>query len=217
MSNIINYKNNKCFNNKCFNNICNKCIYLNNYCYNHFRLLYLKKIIIIQSYFRSYKTRRVIKNIYNKLPLDIQKYIKHFINMDLHYRRYYKKINNIVYNNTYKLFNINNNNIVNNQNKLNIDYIIRAYYLFNKYHKIMYMNDLKYCYILSEKIIDSFSFLYMPINYTLELNFNPTIYNSIDMINSNYTFFNLLSYINQYRYNYNKNYNIVDDYRSIII
>ena len=207
---VINICNKKC-------KLCKKKAYLYNYCYNHFKLKYLKKIIIIQSYYRGYKNRKIINNIYIRLPNDIQKYIQYFINIDLYHKRYYKKLNSILYKNTYKLFNMNNVNLVNINNRINIDYIIRAYYLFNKYHKIIYMNDLKYYYILSENIIDTFSFLYMPNAIDTYNYFNPNIYNSIDMINSNYSFFNLLSYINQFRYNYNKNYNIIDDYRSIIL
>ena len=67
-----------------FCNICNKYKYpifficKKLYCSNHSRLLYNGLIIVIQKIYRGYKVRRILKNIYFKLPRDLQAHILSF-------------------------------------------------------------------------------------------------------------------------------------------
>ena len=62
-------------------NIKNK-FYINkfNLCKNHFVLINLKFIIIIQKIYRGYKVRRVLNNVYVKLDDDTQRIIKYYLN-----------------------------------------------------------------------------------------------------------------------------------------
>jgi len=48
------------------------------YCSNHSRLLYNEIIVIIQKIYRGYKVRRILNNIYIKLPRDLQTHILSF-------------------------------------------------------------------------------------------------------------------------------------------
>jgi len=51
----------------------------NFYCSNHSKMLYSPQIVIIQKIYRGYKVRRILKNIYFKLPKDLQ---LHILNID---------------------------------------------------------------------------------------------------------------------------------------
>ena len=50
----------------------------NLYCVNHARLHYNNIIVIIQKIYRGYKVRKILKNIYFKLPRDLQVHILSF-------------------------------------------------------------------------------------------------------------------------------------------
>jgi len=50
----------------------------NFYCSNHAKICYSPQIIIIQKIYRGYKVRRILNNIYFKLPRDLQTHILSF-------------------------------------------------------------------------------------------------------------------------------------------
>ena len=115
------------------------------YCTIHMIYYYNKSAIKIQSCYRSFKKRKYLNNIYNKLPCEIKNNILYFIKRDFYIEKLNKKIDNIVekkINNYIADFNTNfniDNNIPftmltylnNNQNN-----IIYIYKLFIKYKSI---------------------------------------------------------------------------------
>jgi len=50
----------------------------NFYCSNHAKIQYSAQIIIIQKIYRAYKVRRILNNIYLRLPRDLQVYVLGF-------------------------------------------------------------------------------------------------------------------------------------------
>ena len=61
--------------------------------YNYYGKLYATNI---QRIYRGYKCRKCLNNVYNRLPDDLQNIVKFYINQDLHYKKYLKKIWDIV-------------------------------------------------------------------------------------------------------------------------
>ena len=101
----------------------------------------------------------------------------------------------------------------------NVEYYIRTYKYFKKYRTIMYINDLKFLYILSYElllIINNIMNLIMEYNYSFnDINFNLinnilNIHNSIiNLQDCNYI--NLLcleKLLTEYKFMYNDIYNI---------
>jgi len=167
------------FNNKCKNK---NVIYISNnyYCINHINLLYLKYIIIIQKYYRGSKTRRILKNIYIKLPNDLQYKIKNYINNYLYKYNYVKKLNKII-NNHITILYFNSNYIISYNELYNI------YYLSIKYFKIMEFNIQKYIYGISS-ILDKYLIALIFEDYIETVNIyeyqqNNRLYNIIDLKN----------------------------------
>jgi hypothetical protein len=50
----------------------------NFYCGNHAKIHYSSQIVIIQKIYRGHKVRRILNNIYFKLPRDLQAHILSF-------------------------------------------------------------------------------------------------------------------------------------------
>jgi hypothetical protein len=119
------------------------------YCLNHSLLLYNKYVLIIQKFYRGYRARRYLVNIFNNLPSELQELIIYYINGDLYKRKYLDTITSIVTNKTYCLHNYENS-----ENKLSIDYLYNCYKLYCKYNKIIPINYLKHAYILSNQILN---------------------------------------------------------------
>jgi hypothetical protein len=65
-----------------------------NFINNNYVIIYLS--IYLQKVWRGYKIRKVIKNIYSRLPDDIQKIIKLHINKNLFIKRYNNSVLKIV-------------------------------------------------------------------------------------------------------------------------
>ena len=86
------------------NNICkNKTqnpFYINNKpaCKFHYNYLIGNNAIVIQKYWRSYKKRIYINNIYSKLPCDIQSKILYYVRQEYYYKKSIKTLNNIIEN-----------------------------------------------------------------------------------------------------------------------
>lgn len=115
-----------------------------NICLKHFNIYYKKYILLIQKVYKGYKCRKKIKTIFYDLPRDIQKIVLYYINLPIYYRRYYNKLQDIIYNKSNYLF---------TNNKFNINNIIKSYNLYNKYYIILNLNFLKYSYVLAKDIL----------------------------------------------------------------
>lgn len=133
-----------------YNNFCNKPIFSKSLCLccNHLILTHNNSILNIQKTFRGYKTRKKIKNIYIKLPSDIQNIILYYINLPIYYLNYYKKIRNIVNKKTKELLYYD----YTSDNKLSIDYISKCFYYINKYCRVMNINEIKILFVLNDDL-----------------------------------------------------------------
>jgi len=137
-----------------FNNKkCNKdrVLFIKNYplCLNLSLLLYNKYVLIIQKFYRGYKARRYLVNIFNNLPYDLQKLVIYYINDDYYKKKYLNTLSKIVLNNTYKFHNYNNSDEM-----LSLEYLYNCYKLYNKYHNIININYLKHAYVLGDHILN---------------------------------------------------------------
>ena len=178
------------------------------FCNNHSNILFNKHILTIQKYYRGYKSRKIINNIYKKLPDDIQNIIKSKINNNLHIKQYYKKLNKIIYNNKNKIHNYKFHN-----DKIDYNYIYNAYKLYCKYFPIIPHKDLQHFYVLGEQITYYFNILlgiveFENINvynifkniYTLNMSITE-IYSTMNIIGTFFTIFN-----NHIQYNQNNTF-----------
>jgi hypothetical protein len=76
-------------------------------CINHSKLLYNSKITNIQKIYRGYKSRKYLKNIFNRLPRDLQIHILQF-NTSTKKQDKANYINKYLYNIAYKINNFSN-------------------------------------------------------------------------------------------------------------
>jgi hypothetical protein len=151
-----------------YNNFCNKPIFSKSLCLccNHLILTHNNNILNIQKTFRGYKTRKKIKNIYIKLPSDIQNIILYYINLPIYYLNYYKKIRNIVNKKTKELLYYD----YTSDNKLSIDYISKCFYYINKYCRVMNINEIKILFVLNDDlrcIVNNYIYNY--INHQVDI------------------------------------------------
>ena len=88
--------------NKTNNYVCkNKSLFISNnkrYCRFHYNYYMKDYVIIIQKYYKAYKNRKLINNIYLKLPDDLQRKIVFHIRQDYYYKKYKECIQNIICN-----------------------------------------------------------------------------------------------------------------------
>ena len=118
------------------------------YCLNHSLLLYNQYVLIIQKWYKGYKARRYLVNIFYNLPSELQKLIIYYINGNFYEIKYLDKIKNIILNNTYDLHNYKTC-----EKKLSINYLYNCYKFYYKYNKIIPINYLKHAYILADHIL----------------------------------------------------------------
>ena len=184
-----------------YNNYCNiKNIYskkckniskfkINNihYCLTHAKLYFSRDCVIIQKYYRGYKQRKTLKNIYNKLPDDIQKIIIKFIRQNYYNKKYYKYINNIITRKVEKLY---FNNYIQNMRSVSFAYIDNIFYLCGKYYKIIDYTILKYIYEISRPL-EEYLLLLIPNEF-----FDNDIANMTALYNEYYKFFQLINFEN---------------------
>lgn len=82
----------------------------NFYCSNHAKICYSPQIVIIQKIYRGYKVRRILNNIYFKLPRDLQAHILSFnaIKTNISNKKEYLEIANIIALATHKINDFHN-------------------------------------------------------------------------------------------------------------
>ena len=162
-------------NNKICHNKSRNIMILNNKRICNFHYWYYHNIysIIIQKYYKGYKQRKLIKNIYINLPIDLQKHIIYFIRQDHYYKRYKLIINKIIepklstlISELYNLWYNDNQNLFSIYLSNNINYVINTYELYKKYYMILnknitknmyqhFKNILKIYYLYDSKIYDN--------------------------------------------------------------
>ena len=178
-------------------------------CINHSLLLYNKYVLIIQKFYRGYKARRYIVNIFNYLPSELQQLVIYYINDDYYNKKYLNTISHIVINNTYNFHNYNNSD-----KRLSVEYLYNCYKLYNKYHYIININYLKHAYVLGDQILNLCNMILQDDNVIIT--HSNCIFDKIDpnfpeqnvifdLVNSIYKFSNLYS-LNYDVYNRNNNY-----------
>ena len=157
-----------------------------NLCKNHFLLIKIDKIILIQKMYRGYKSRRILNNIYCKLDNDTQRIVKYYLNnenKDLYKKFLNKKMSNQI---NYISQNYNIYNLFNN-----IQNFIRSIYLSEKYYEILDYNKVKFIYCLSQDIINTIEFLnnqyvndsnLLVNNNIINNNNNAYFYNNINLL-----------------------------------
>jgi len=100
--------------------LCKKSKKVNIYCTTHLQILYLTKIIKIQSVYRSFYIRKKLK-IYYKLPRDIQRKIIWHLNKDLYLKHFNSSITNIVHKKIINFYsNVNYKSILLNEFNINL-------------------------------------------------------------------------------------------------
>lgn len=159
-------------------------------CTNHAKILYNSKITIVQKIYRGYKARKYLKNIYNKLPRDLQIHILQF-NSTLAKRNKTIYINKYIHSITYKINNFSNiesHNITLKELDNILSLILKYHtYIEYKWKNYYYYYFKNICYILLfVKNSDTF-----PYNITyIPAYISNKIYNSInfqpDLIDNQY-------------------------------
>ena len=154
MSKIHRCKCKNMYNNKiCKNKFTNPCNIFNKtlMCLFHYKYYAENHVLIIQKYYRGYKIRKKIKNIYIKLPCDLQEKISYIINREHYYKKYKKLIAKLVINKIINLCNILQCKMIlldlTNENSINrfSDYFIKNRYnniyntfdLYEKYYEVI--------------------------------------------------------------------------------
>jgi len=124
--------------------------YNNQYiCHVHAAILFTDSVLYIQKMYIGYKTRRKLKNIFVKLPMDLQKMVLWHMRRPLYIKRYHKVISNIL---DAKITNITH---VENS----YDYyrnISNIYTLYNKYISIACPLSSYRLYRLQFHLLDNF-------------------------------------------------------------
>lgn len=122
------------------------------FCNFHYNYYTNKNATIIQKFYKSYKCKRYVNNIYKKLPLDIQNIINYKIREQHYIDKYHNVIKNIIITKMIKFIdymnkNINNINLYNNEYIIsvfnNYKYIEKHFYLYSKYKIILFHKSLE--------------------------------------------------------------------------
>ena len=125
--------------------------------------------MIIQKNYIKYKSNKKLKNIYCRLPDDIQNRIKFFINQQLYYNKYKLTINKIINKKVIKYFFYKKYDI-----EFTIDEIKYHYYLIHKYYSVININILKFFYTIA-----------FDINILLTVIIEENLMNYLNIINYN--------------------------------
>lgn len=157
----------------------------NFYCGNHAKIHYSSQIVIIQKIYRGHKVRRILNNIYFKLPRDLQAHILNFNNIktNMSNKNDYLKIVNSISLATHKINNFHNlsaNKITLHEiNEILVILIKYKAYIANKwfnYYKYYFTNIYSIILVLCE-LQD------LPYTFTHLLStINNDIYESLDLL-----------------------------------
>lgn len=157
----------------------------NFYCGNHAKIHYSSQIVIIQKIYRGHKVRRILNNIYFKLPRDLQAHILNFntIKTNMSNKNDYLKIVNSISLATHKINNFHNlsaNKITLHEiNEILVILIKYKAYIANKwfnYYKYYFTNIYSIILVLCE-LQD------LPYTFTHLLStINNDIYESLDLL-----------------------------------
>ena len=101
------------------------------YCYSHAKKIFTESVNIIQKYQRGFRIRKIMNNIYIKLPIEIQRNIDKYINQDLQIKKQIDIINKIIFNRfsiiENQIIETNYNNIEVVPGTENIDWFMKYY------------------------------------------------------------------------------------------
>jgi hypothetical protein len=118
-----------------------------NYCTNHAKLLVNKFVILIQKIYRGYRRRIYLKNIFYRLPRELQQHILNFNNQNI--KKLYACVNSYILKKTYKIKSLSHieDNEITLDELINIITSISKYYYFLEpkwlnYYKF-YFNNIK--------------------------------------------------------------------------
>ena len=140
---------------KCHNNI-SIVINSKNFCWIHADKKYNKASIYIQKIYRAFYIRKKLKNIYYRLPDDIQGKICHYINQSIKYSRYTDCIKKFILL-RYSNFIISTNPI------LYVDLTLYPQPIITNHLEIL--NSIITCYKLHIKYFDIIEYQYLEILY----------------------------------------------------
>jgi hypothetical protein len=157
----------------------------NFYCGNHAKIHYGSQIVIIQKIYRGHKVRRILNNIYFKLPRDLQAHILSFntIKTNMSNKKDYLIIANIIALATHKIndfHNLSNNKITLQEiNEMLVILIKYKNYITNKwfnYYKYYFNNIYSIILVLCEVQDLPYTFAHL-----LSI-INNDIYESLDLL-----------------------------------
>ena len=166
------------------------------YCGQHFSLFYKKEILKIQSIYRGYKSRKLINNIYLRLPCDLQRNIIFKIRENFLIKKHHHDvISKIIYNkydfttifrnieNIYKMIRddrlMGYSTIIDdfyNKIVLALEYISNIYLLYTKYYdilnkennKILINNHVFYIRLIIDELYHQIDYDYTIIHKILD-------------------------------------------------
>ena len=122
---------------------------------------YKNSALLIQKNYRGYKIRKILKNVYKKLPCDIQSYIiNKFVREEYYNKKFNKSLEKVINNKLSKEIDIIDGCLqVSHENFINYisdndKKIINYYYLCNKYKKLI--NETNFMDM--KKIINKFRY-----------------------------------------------------------
>ena len=164
------------------------CLYNKLYCKNHSILLYNNNITNIQKIYRGYKIRKYLKNIFNKLPRDLQTHILEFNRKNIKNNKT-KYVNKQLHNITYKINNFSNirSHVI---TIAEIEHILLFLMKYNSYINCRWKNYYNYyfkniCYIFlllenSDTLPNAITYIpsYISIAIFTSLNLQPNIINN---------------------------------------
>jgi hypothetical protein len=157
----------------------------NFYCGNHAKIHYGSQIVIIQKIYRGHKVRRILNNIYFKLPRDLQAHILSFntIKTNMSNKKDYLIIANIIASATHKIndfHNLSNNKItlqeINEMLVILIKYKNYISYKWFNYYKYYFNNIYSIILVLCEVQDLPYTFAHL-----LSI-INNDIYESLDLL-----------------------------------
>jgi hypothetical protein len=163
------------------------------YCTNHTKLLVNKFVILIQKIYRGYRRRKYLKNIFNRLPRELQQHILNFNNQNV--KKLYACVNSYILKKTYKIKSLSHieDNEITLDELINIITSISKYYYFLEpkwlnYYKF-YFNNIKAILVslVYKKTVILNIIIYNSLNFYTNLlnnNFNKTALVLISKINT---------------------------------